>query len=212
MRLVPVAKDAWRFVIPLVLVGGFLVTRSEWLYLSSGILLLLAALFCLYFFRDFDRNTVSDENLIYSPGDGTVMDVAQVHDANKGSFRLIRIFLSVLDGHVQRSPVDGRVKTVEYHKGTFLDARDSRAHLENERNTLVIETNHGAVSVTQIAGLIVRRIVCWVKPSGMLKQGERFGLIRFGSQVDVALPLSAKVTVKAGERVVSGETVIAKWD
>lgn len=115
MRLVPVAKDAWRFVIPLVLVGGFLVTRSEWLYLSSGILLLLAALFCLYFFRDFDRNTVSDENLIYSPGDGTVMDVAQVHDANKGSFRLIRIFLSVLDGPFVN--YDGVVNKVDEEKG-----------------------------------------------------------------------------------------------
>lgn len=211
MRLVPIANDAWRFVIPLGVAGGFLVTRSEWLAQSSGILLLLAAAFTLFFFRDFNRNTAADENLIYSPGDGKVMDVAQVHDANEGSYRLVRIFLSVMDGHVQRSPVDGRIKTIEHRKGTFLDARDPRAHLENERNALTIETRHGTITVTQIAGLIARRIVCWVKPGGALKQGERFGLIRFGSQVDVALPMSAKILVSGGERVVGGETVIAKW-
>lgn len=211
MRLVPVANDAWRFVIPLGVVGAILVMRPEWLAFSTGVLLLLAAVFSLFFFRDFDRKTISDDNLIYSPGDGKVMDIAQVYDANEGSYRLVRIFLSVMDGHVQRSPVDGRIKTIEHRKGTFLDARDPRAHLENERNALTIETTHGTITVTQIAGLIARRIVCWAKPGGALKQGERFGLIRFGSQVDVALPMSAKILVGAGDRVVSGETVIAKW-
>lgn len=212
MRLVPVANDAWRFVIPLGAVGGFLITRPEWLLFSSGVLLLLAALFSLFFFRDFDRDTIADDNLIYSPGDGKVMDVAQVYDADHGSYRLVRIFLSVMDGHVQRSPVDGQIKTIEHRKGTFLDARDPRAHLENERNSLTIETKRGTVTVTQIAGLIARRIVCWVKPGNSLKQGERFGLIRFGSQVDVELPMSAKILVVGGDRVVSGRTVIAKWD
>jgi phosphatidylserine decarboxylase len=212
LRPLPVAADGWRFIIPLVIAGGILVARGgEWLSFSAGVLLLLAAAFCLFFFRDFERNTPADDNVLYSPGDGKVVDVSQVHDANEGSYRLIRIFLSVLDGHVQRSPVEGRVKTVIYKKGTFLDARHERAHLENESNALAIESKHGTVIVTQIAGLIARRIVCWAKPGHKLKQGQRFGLIRFGSQVDLALPLSAKVTVAAGDRVVSGQTVVATW-
>lgn len=211
MRIVPVANDGWRFIIPLGVAGGILVTRPQWLALSTGVLFLLAAVFCVFFFRDFDRITKNDDNAIYSPGDGKVMDIVQVHDANEGSYRLIRIFLSVLDGHVQRSPVEGRIKTIVHKKGTFLDARDPRAHLENESNALTIENNRGSVVVTQIAGLIARRIVCWAKPGHKLKPGERFGLIRFGSQVDLSIPLSAKVTVAAGDRVVGGETVVATW-
>ncbi len=212
MRLVPVANDAWRFVIPLSAAGAFLVTRPEWLLFSSGVLLLLLDVFCVFFFRDFERKTALDENLVYSPGDGKVMDISQVYDAHQGSYRMVRIFLSVFDGHVQRSPVEGCIKTVEYHKGTFLDARDPKAHLENERNALTIETSKGPVIVTQIAGLIARRIVCWAKTGDTLKQGQRFGLIRFGSQVDLMVPMAAKIMVEPGQRVVSGETVVAKWD
>jgi phosphatidylserine decarboxylase len=212
LRLIPVASDGWRFIIPFAAIGGGLLFLSDWLATAGGTLLLLAAVFSVFFFRDFDRNTTVDDAVVYSPGDGKVMDVAQVHDANEGSYRLIRIFLSVFDGHVQRAPVAGRVEKVVYTKGTFLDARHANAHLDNERNALTIHSRQGKVVVTQIAGLIARRIVCWSKQGDVLGQGERFGLIRYGSQVDVALPLTSKISVSVGDRVVGGETVIARWN
>lgn len=211
MRVLPVASDAWRFVIPLGLIGGGLVYLDVWLARSTGCIFLVAAVLTLLFFRDFDRTTPVDDSSVYSPGDGEVLEVSQVYDANQGSCRMVRIFLSVLDGHVQRSPVSGRVKKIEYKKGTYLDARDPKAHLENERNAMTIETKNGPVVVTQVAGLIARRIVCWAKEGVSLKQGERYGLIRFGSQVDVALPIKSKVMVAVGDRVVGGRTVIARW-
>lgn len=165
------------------------------------------ALFCVYFFRDFNRNTIIDEFAIYSPGDGRVLEVVDVDQGHN-----IRIFLSVLDGHVQRSPVKGTVEKVEYKKGKFLDARDPHAHLENEQNLVTLNSAKGKLIVNQIAGLIARRIVCWVKPGDQLDQGERYGLIRFGSQVDVIVPKGTKIFVKPQQRVVGGETVIARWE
>jgi phosphatidylserine decarboxylase len=178
---------------------------------AFGILFLLAALFCLYFFRDFDRNTTLDESAIYSPGDGHVMSIDAIQDGPMASGFVVRIFLSVLDGHVQRSPVTGTVKKIVYQKGRFLDARDLRAHVENEQNSLTIVSNQGELVVKQIAGLIARRIVCWSKEGDQIKQGERFGLIRFGSQADVLMPSHTEVVVKVGDKVVGGETLIARW-
>jgi phosphatidylserine decarboxylase len=117
----------------------------------------------------------------------------------------------VFDVHVQRSPISGKVVKVEYQNGKFLDARNPRASLENEKNSILIENADFKIVVTQIAGFIARRIVCWVKEGSQLHPGERYGLIRFGSQVDVLLPPSVQVVVKVGDRVVSGETVLARW-
>jgi phosphatidylserine decarboxylase len=206
MRILPIASDGWRFILPLAIVGVPLALMQAWLPKSIGIILVAAALFCAFFFRDFDRNTKLDDRLIYSPGDGKVMSVGIV-----GEHQVVRIFLSVLDGHVQRSPAKGTVELVNYQKGTFLDARHDRAHLDNERNLVVLKTPHGVLHVTQVAGLIARRIVCWVKEGTSLNQGERYGLIRFGSQVDVGMPKDVIVRVVPGDRVVSGETVIAEF-
>jgi phosphatidylserine decarboxylase len=174
------------------------------------VVLLLAA-FCTSFFRDFDRATPLDDALIYSPADGLVVDVSTVTDGPQASWKIIRIFLSVFDGHVQRSPVTGQVQAVIYTKGKFLDARHISAHLENEQNNVIITSKKGTVHVKQIAGLIARRIVCWVKPQDVLKQGERFGLIRFGSQVDLLMPASVDVVATVGQRVLGGLTVVAEW-
>lgn len=176
-----------------------------------GVLCLLASLFCLYFFRDFNRTTPQDDSLIFSPGDGRILDTSQVETTAEGSYRIIRIFLSVLDGHVQRAPAKGQVKKVVYTKGRFYDARDPRAHVENEQNAVYLQTPRGLIIVKQIAGLIARRIVCWVQEGHSLSQGERYGLIRFGSQVDVFVPTSIELMVKVGDRVVGGKTVLAKW-
>jgi phosphatidylserine decarboxylase len=113
---------------------------------------------------------------------------------------------------VQRSPVSGRISRIEYRKGKFLDARHERAHLENEMNLVTVETPKGPIVTNQIAGLIARRIVCWVKEGDSLQQGQRYGLIRFGSQVDVVFPKDAvEIVAKPTERVVGGKSVIARW-
>lgn len=211
MKLVPIASDAWRFVLPLSILGTVLIYIGHPVLWGLGVLSLLATAFCLYFFRDFDRDTKLDDTFVYSPGDGRILDASQTEMTAEGTYRVIRIFLSVLDVHVQRSPVKGTVTRVQYQKGKFYDARDPRAHVENEQNTVTIRTPKGLVLVKQIAGLIARRIVCWVGEGAALSQGQRYGLIRFGSQVDVLLPTSVDVLVKTGDRVVGGETILARW-
>lgn len=212
MRLVPVASDGWRFIIPLFLLGSLLQISSNWIGNAFGIILILGALFCVYFFRDPERKTVADESLIYSPGDGRILDVTPLTNGPRAGWMEIRIFLSVLDGHIQRSPIQGRVNKISYNKGRFLDARDPEAHLKNERNEVILKSPKGELVVTQIAGMIARRIVCWIKEGTELSQGERFGLIRFGSQVDVLLPPHTTLLVTKGDRVKGGKTVLAKWN
>ncbi len=126
-----------------------------------------------------------------------------------GRTQVVRIFLSVFNVHIQHSPIAGRVDKVEYFQGKFLDARDPKACLENESNTIFIDGGHMKVVVKQIAGLIARRIVCKVKVGQTLKTGERLGLIRFGSQVNLYLPMDVEVCVAKGDRVVSGVSVVA---
>lgn len=209
---IPIAADGWRFIIPLALLGGFFVWMGGILTVPLGVLLLLATLFCVNFFRDFDRPTPIDPALIYSPGDGLVVAVDAVLDGPYQGRPIIRIFLNVFDVHVQRVPVSGRISRVEYKKGKFFDARHEKAHIENEQNLVTVETDRGPLVINQIAGLIARRIVCWRKEGDMVKQGERYGLIRFGSQVDVIFPAAgAQMVAKVGEKVVGGETVIARW-
>lgn len=211
MVRIPIAADGWRFILPLALAGaGLIWLRQAWSLWLGG-LLLLATAFCVFFFRDFNRNTVMDRAAVYSPGDGKILEVATLAEGPNKGRKIIRIFLSVFDGHVQRSPVKGVVSRVIYKEGRFLDARDIKAHVENEQNSVILETAHGPVEVIQIAGLIARRIVCWVKEGQALEQGERYGLIRFGSQVDLILPADIMPTVNVGDRVVSGETVVARW-
>jgi phosphatidylserine decarboxylase len=205
------ARDGWRFILPLAAVGVGCLFCPHWSGKTGGAVFLILAVFCVFFFRDFSRATPIDPALIYSPGDGQVMEVASFLNGAGERGRLIRIFLSIFDVHVQRAPVAGQVDKITYKKGSFLDARDSRAHIQNEQNSVVFSSPRGKVEVTQIAGLIARRIVCWAKEGQAFEQGQRYGLIRFGSQVDVYVPDSAEVMVKKGDRVKSGITVVAKW-
>jgi phosphatidylserine decarboxylase len=192
-------------------VGSLLIGIGTAWSVPLGVVSALLGVFSLFFFRDFDRDTAFDEKLIYSPADGKVMEVAVLSDGPYQGQRQIRIFLSVFDGHIQRVPAAGIIKKIEYKKGLFLDARDPKAHIDNEQNTIALETSRGVLIVKQIAGLIARRIMCYVKEGARLAQGERYGLIRFGSQVDVIVPTSVNVLVKEGERVVGGETVLGEW-
>lgn len=209
--MVPIASDGWRFIFLFGAVGGFLLWIGAWWSLPWGMAGVLLAIFSIFFFRDFDRNTPQDDFAIYSPGDGKVLDVSVVADGEYAGRRIIRIFLSVFDGHIQRMPAAGTITKMVYKKGLFLDARNPKAHVDNEQNTVTLQTAKGTLIVKQIAGLIARRIVCWVKEGNALGQGERYGLIRFGSQVDVLMPTSTQVLVQVGDRVVGGESVLARW-
>ncbi len=209
---IPIASDGWRFIIGFGAVGAFFLWIGRWWSLPIGVLGLLLVLFCAWFFRDMDRATPLDENLVYSPGDGKVVEVSVVAEGEHIGLPIVRIFLSVFDVHVQRVPVSGTVTKVDYRKGKFLDARHDRAHLDNEQNLVTIASKRGPVVVNQIAGLIARRILCWVGTGASVTQGARYGLIRFGSQVDVIFPKDSVVwAIKVGDRVVGGETVIARW-
>lgn len=208
-RIAPIAYDGWKFIIAFGLLGFSFLFFGVWFAKLMGVLLLFLAGFCVAFFRDAEREISAGD--ILSPADGTVTEVATVDGEGYGQGRVIRIFLSIFDGHVQRAPVPGRVKAVQYSPGLFLDARDPRAAFANESNSVEIETARGAVMVKQIAGLIARRIVCWVREDDDLEMGERIGLIRFGSQVDLYVPRDVEIAIKEGDKVLAGITVVGHW-
>jgi phosphatidylserine decarboxylase len=164
------------------------------------------AIFCLWFFRDPERTAPTGAGLAVSPADGKVVLIRPEPD---GRTRLA-IFLNVFDVHVNRSPIAGQVKSVQYKPGKFLVASEVAASVENEQNTLVVEGEGSSIEFSQIAGLIARRIVCDKKPGDRLQRGERFGLIKFGSRVDLLFGPDWQLAVTVGERVTAGESVIAK--
>lgn len=171
---------------------------------------------CALFFRDPDRVTPMREGLVIAPADGTVSMISQAvppADLNLGvkPLQRISIFMSVFNCHVNRAPVSGRIERVSYRPGKFVNAELDKASEDNERNGLVIVTAAGPVGVVQIAGLVARRIVCFVREGQSVMAGERFGLIRFGSRLDVYLPDGAKPLVAEGQTAIGGETVLADF-
>jgi phosphatidylserine decarboxylase len=172
-------------------------------------------LWCAYFFRDPIRVTPSAERLVVAPADGRISLVTNAEpppELGLGDKPLPRvsIFMSVFDCHVNRAPVAGRIERVAYTAGKFINADLDKASEDNERNALVIASPAGAIGVVQIAGLIARRIVCWTREGQPIAAGERFGMIRFGSRVDVYLPVGAVPLVSEGQTSLAGETVIAE--
>ena len=211
MRIIPVVSDGWRFIIPFGLAGVFFIWLGYGWAIIIGALCVILAFFCLFFFRDFNRFPIPDDSIIYSSGDGKVLGLETIQDGELAGWQLVRIFLSVFDGHIQRAPMAGTAEKIIYQKGRFLDARHPRAHLDNEQNTVTFSSPKGTVVVKQIAGLIARRVVCWIKEGDSLSQGERYGLIRFGSQVDMMLPPHAELMVRKGDKILGGKTVLARW-
>lgn len=179
---------------------------------------LIFTLFCLYFFRDPERVAPKRANVFLAPADGLVVSVEPAIPPIELGLPLtplprVAIFLSVLDVHVNRTPIAGTVTRIAYHPGKFLSAADDKAADENERNSLAIKLAGGAeIAVVQIAGLIARRIVCEVTEGQVLFAGQRFGLIRFGSRTDLYLPAGTIPLVCPGQRMIGGETVIATLD
>jgi phosphatidylserine decarboxylase len=210
--LVPVHKEGYPFIAGFFVVSlvlGFLWEPLMWI----GFIL---TAWCAYFFRDPERMTPLDDDLVISPADGRVSSIAMMtppEELGLGTVPMLRItvFMNVFNCHVNRAPVRGTIRRIAYRPGKFVNAELDKASHENERNGLVIETAHGEIGVVQIAGLVARRIVCWSVPNDTLQAGERFGLIRFGSRLDVFLPEGAEPRVSLGQTAIAGETVLAEF-
>ena len=200
--------DAYTFAIP-PMVLGIVCLGFAW-YWAAGILLFLG-LFVFYFFRNPERVIPSDPGVVVSPADGHVVEIVEEPlDAAMG--RRISIFLSVWDVHVQRAPVAGRITRVIYRPGKFYAALRKAASEKNEQNIIYMDTLKNTVVFKQIAGAIARRVICWKQAGEMAALGERVGMIRFGSRVDVWLPMETQVVVRRGEKVKGGESILARWN
>lgn len=183
----------------------FWIRSGDVIYLLPAIFLFALALFMAYFFRDPRRTIPSEANIIVSAADGRV---TRIEDRENGKF--VSVFLSPVDVHINRAPIAGRVVKVERFQGKKAPATSDEASRTNERNALTIEGEKMTVVCTQIVGIVARRIVCWYKEGDNLALGEKFGLIKFGSRTDLLMPSNVNVAVKVGDRVVGGETVIAR--
>jgi phosphatidylserine decarboxylase len=212
----PFAKEGYPFIAYAVGLTALLSTAScqfeSMVLLIPALLSFLLTFFVLYFFRNPERKTPADPGAVIAPADGTVIVAERVTETPLGVEALkISIFMSVFNVHVNRSPYDGTVVDIFHHQGKFFDARDGRASCENERNGIIIEIAGGAkIAFVQIAGLVARRIISYPLVGDLLKRGERYGLIRFGSRVDVYLPMDVAPLVKLGDKTVAGETVLAR--
>lgn len=164
-----------------------------------------AACFMIFFFRDPQRTVPEDAGLIVSAADGRVTRIDE-SDAGK----LVSVFLSPLDVHINRSPIAGQIREINYTRGRKMPATSNEASFVNERNSLVIDGEDITVTCTQIAGILARRIVCWPRTGDNLRRGQKFGLIKFSSRTDVLMPSNVEITVRIGDRVKGGETVIAR--
>ncbi len=210
--LVPVHRDGYKFV--LLFLAGSLVLGWIWDPLFWIGLLLTG--WCAYFFRDPERVTPLDDDLVVSPADGKISAVTKVNPPSEldlgGEMLRISVFMNVFNCHINRAPVSGTVTQAVHKSGSFVNADLDKASEDNERSSLVIDSSHGSVGVVQIAGLVARRIVCWKALHDSVETGERFGLIRFGSRVDIYLPANATPRVSVGQTAIAGETVIAEFD
>jgi phosphatidylserine decarboxylase len=200
-------SDAFRFLLPLLgLAAGAVWLGSVVAAVFFGVL----CAFVAFFFRNPNRDIPAGDNLVVSPADGKVVKVVEVPAANGGDTpgHAVSIFLNIFNVHVNRSPISGVLEDLEYRRGLFKAAYDHEASRVNEQNILTIRGQGMQVTVKQIAGLIARRVVCWKKPGHALERGELFGLIRFGSRVDVLLPATVRVVVREGDHVKAGSSVI----
>lgn len=208
--LVPINREGYPFIGVAGAVAAGFVLWGSWLAWP----LLALTVWVVYFFRDPVRVTPAREGLVVAPADGRISMIARAApppEMNLGAQPMPRvsIFMSVFDCHVNRAPIAGRVAHMAYRKGLFLNADLDKASEDNERNALVLTTPYGAFGVVQIAGLVARRIVWWIEPGRDMAAGERFGMIRFGSRVDVYFPEGAAILVAEGQITVAGETVLA---
>jgi phosphatidylserine decarboxylase len=204
-------KDGYWYSLPLILIGGGLLGfgffwPGRFFFLAAALFLVLA-LFVLNFFRNPERLVPSGPGVIVSPADGRVVEIRSEENAGRSRQR-ISIFMSPFNVHVNRSPVAGSIQSVVYRKGSFRMASEPRASVENECNTFTVAGEHGEIVVRQIAGVLARRIVFWKKVGDRVERGDRVGMIKFGSRVDILVSPEVALSVKIGDHVKAGSTII----
>jgi phosphatidylserine decarboxylase len=201
-----IAQEGYPFIIFSLVITVFISFLGNcWLI----ILMVAITFFVVWFFRNPERYFQDEERLVISPADGKVIKIDDVEITGTivGKYKKISIFMNVFNVHINRVPYSGQIETINYHEGKFLSANLDKASVDNERNEVMIRTEDGRIFwAVQIAGFIARRIVCWLNVGTTVKKGERFGLIRFGSRVDIYLPEDSKISVKLGDKVKAGET------
>ncbi len=210
-RPIVMVKDGYWYGLPLILISGGLLGfgffwPGKFFFLAAAFFLILA-LFVLNFFRDPERSIPAGAGVTVSPADGRVVEIRTEKEAGRPRQR-ISIFMSPLNVHVNRSPISGTIQSVVYRKGSFRMASEPRASVENERNTFTVSGENSEVIVRQIAGVLARRIVFWKNVGDRVGRGERVGMIKFGSRVDILVPPDLMLSVKIGDHVKAGSTVI----
>ncbi|MEE8289812.1 MAG: phosphatidylserine decarboxylase [Nitrosomonadaceae bacterium] len=203
------AREGWPFIIGTVVIAALVNILAGWIW---AIPFWLIAFFVLQFFRDPPRVVPQKTNAVLSPADGRIVAVESVQDPYlKRDAIKVSVFMNVFNVHSNRSPVDGEVRNEWYFPGKYINAKLPKASLENERNALWIKTDNGLdITCVQVAGLIAKRILCHVKTGDYLARGQRFGFIRFGSRVDVYLPLNTEIKVNIGDKVYATLTILAE--
>ena len=203
---IPIAKDGYIFILPLAVLTGIFWALS-WFWVTG--LFVGLFLFVTWFFRDPERSIPEDPNAIVSAGDGRVVEIVQEKDPLlDGVYTRVSVFLNVFNVHVNRVPIAGKIQATRYNPGKFLNAASHKASLDNEQSAILLNNGHVTILVKQIAGLIARRIVCWAEEGDEYQRGQRFGLIRFGSRVDIFLPEGTDIKVAIGDIVNGGSSII----
>lgn len=208
MKQYPVSRDGWLYLAILAGLTALAYWVWPWLIILPGILFL----FVLFFFRNPERQIPIDDLTLVSPADGVVMDVERVYEDQffNGESIRVRIFLSVFNVHVNRSPMAGKVVFRAYRPGKMIPAFKSHASELNEKNFVGIENSHLKILVTQVTGFIARRIVCWVDKEDVMTKGERFGLIKFGSCTEIFVPTNVEIMVSPGDKVRGGISIVGR--
>lgn len=207
---IPIAKEGYPFIGSAVFITLLL---AIFRYQSLTIISLAISFFILYFFRDPERFTPAETDVVISPADGKIILVEKIFDDRffQEYVQKISIFMNVFNVHVNRIPTNGSIEKIIYTPGTFYSADTARGGLRNENCASIITADAGRkLAVVQVAGLIARRIICWLEPQDKVKQGQRFGLIRFGSRVDLYIPGTVEITVSKGQVVRAGETILGR--
>jgi len=203
---IPLAKDGFIFILPLLIITVLMFLISfYWATAIFG----LGFLFVTWFFRDPERRIPNEPNVIVSPADGKITEIVTENEPIHGKLcKRVTIFLSVFNVHVNRVPIEGTIEDIRYNPGKFLAAFNPKASMDNEQNLILINNGRTHIFVKQIAGLIARRIVCWPKKGDHYESGQRYGLIRFGSRVDILLPENTKLSITCGDKVSGGKSII----
>ena len=186
-----------------------LVIFFYFIYKPLFLIFLILLIFTFYFFRDPERVVPLGDDILVSPADGLITNISEYKDGKK-SYTKVSIFLSVFNVHIQRLPVSGQITKIDYIEGKFINATLDKASEDNERLRLTLKSGSNVIYITQIAGLIARRIICYLKTNERVNQGERYGIIKFGSRVDIEFPNSYNLMVSIGQQCIGGETIIAR--